>query len=408
MMATMKRQERVARWWLAGLCGLLVTTADAQTSYRIEQISLPNWLSRVPVMSENGWIVWDAYLDEPNAPSRSQIHIHEDGQTRSLISETLDRFAHREPYAHGDAVTWSATLVGSDYQADAPGREFQLQLPPIEDGTLWERQASFRRKQMHSGAYEVLVWRGSGAPQRLTVDDNDDAGAVVDGDLVAWRKARRWPYGWEIILWDGATMMQLTTNVHYDMGVKIDGQDVVWYGWDGTDYEIYHYNHADKTMAQITDNEHDDMSPIVENGVIVWESYPNFSADIMMYRDGETLTLSDNVDDDTLPRMWNGQVVWQGFDGEFFQVYHYDGTNTVQLTRTEYDSIQPDIHDGLIVWCGHVENFDGEIFAMPIGGEPQQVTDNDIEDNHPRTAGGRIAWHASSFSESTVWLAEPE
>jgi hypothetical protein len=105
--------------------------------------------------------------------------------------------------------------------------------------------------------------------------------------LIAWQKAKGWPFGWEIMIWSEGVQQQLTTNLYYDMGPKVQGQQLVWYGWDGHDFEIFLYDNAVGVTTQLTNNGYDDVSPSIWEGQVAWEAYPGADAEIFLWKDGK-------------------------------------------------------------------------------------------------------------------------
>jgi hypothetical protein len=258
-----------------------------------------------------------------------------------------------------------------------------------------------------SGHQEIMLWRGGGEIQRITMDGRYDLGPSVDHGLIAWQKAKGWPFGWEIMVYSQGERNQITTNFYYDMAPVVSSNQVAWYGWDGHDFEIFLYNHLDGSVKQITDNQYDDVGPSLWNGVIAWEAYPSADAEIYLWKEGRIRKISDNLEDDLNPRVWEDKVVWQGFDGDDFEIYYFDGQKTIKLTSNTYDDLSPDLRDGTICWIGHFENWDAEVFAW-AGNSVVRLTDNDYEDRYARTAGGRIVWQADEDSKSIIYLAEPK
>lgn len=290
------------------------------------------------------------------------------------------------------------TAVTNKGSADAPGR-----IEPAAD----KSKLSDDPRRGPSGDAEVCMYTGGENIARITRDGRNDFGPSVWGRLVAWQKAKGWPFGWEIMAWSDGTMMQLTTNYYYDMAPKVQGSQVAWYGWDGRDFEIFVYDNAKGTTTQITSNQYDDVGPFLWDNVIVWEGYAGVDADVFLWRDGNIQKLSDNIEDDLSPRIWNGQVVWQGFDGDDFEIYLFDGAKTIKLTSNMFDDVNPDIRDNVICWMGYHDNWDSEIFVWD-GANVQQLTDNEYEDREPHTAGGRIIWQCDQDQKSLIYLAEPK
>lgn len=276
-----------------------------------------------------------------------------------------------------------------------------------------QRESEVRRAP--SGESEIWAWKiGDPEVRRVTVDGRNDYAPSVYGDILAWQKARGFPFGWEIMALVGDNRMQLTTNFYYDMAPQVQGRDIVWYGWDGYDYEIFLYNANKNETVQITDNRFDDVGPMVWNGAVVWESYPAVEADILLYRDGEIQEISDNLEDDISPRIWDRFVVWQGFDGDDFELWLYDmstGNEAIKLTSNDFDDVQPCIMDGLLVWMAYVDNWDAEIYYLDlteIPYQPKALTENDDDDLDPQTAGRRVIWRTERDGRNMIMLAEPK
>lgn len=416
--------------------------ATAQGPFAIRQIADETQLNRAPVISETGLIAWYAFRIGPDAPQATEIYIHQNGETRSLTGGIIENNAgNNDPQVFSNSVVWVTTFsqntkeptwvlvdplivegdipeidsryrayAGPDEAGGGPGRQW---FEPVGTTNTFTHDLEGEEGQKRpprrnpSGNNEIALWDGAEA-RRITGDTRNDLGPSIGENMLAWQKARGWPFGWEIMVWADGERMQLTTNFFYDMAPRVHNGQVAWYGWDGNDYEIKLYDHARRETIQITDNQYDDVSPQLWDGVIVWEAHPSISSDVYMWRDGETIKLSEGVEDDLNPRLWNGQVVWQSFDGDFFQIYHYDGVNTIRLTNSRYDNVNPDIRDGIITWMGYVDNMDAEIMAWTGGPDPIQLTDNEYEDHRPKTAGGRIVWRADFDGKSHVYVAEPQ
>lgn len=263
-------------------------------------------------------------------------------------------------------------------------------------------------RRLPSGVTEINFWPGTGEIIRVSRDYRHDFAPSFSGRLIAYQKEKGFPFGWEIMVWDNGVNKQLTTNFYYDMAPKVHKRQVVWYGWDGNDFEIFLYDADRDVTIQITSNRFDDVSPQIWDGQITWEGYPAVEADIYLYRDGTILKISDNVEDDINPRIWNGNVVWQGFDGDDYEIYFFDGIRTIKVTANTFDDTNPDIRDGIVTWMGYEGNWDAEIYAWDMRGQPVRLTDNDEEDRDPRTAGGRIVWTVERGGRYQVWLATPK
>jgi len=357
----------------------------------------PDWVLReVP----------DSSRDTPFPEIRAMYVAREDGTGHKWYEEVQTNTPPTDVTA-STAPSTTNTSVSTNEQIHMPtntstGEDFKMLEPP-SDRSLDPNLA----RRTPSGATEIYMWDGRAEIQRITRDNRDDLAPSVWGSLITWQKAKGWPFGWEIMVWDKGARSQLTTNFYYDMAPKAQGNQVAWYGWDGHDFEIYLYDNTTHTTTQITSNQYDDVSPALWDGVVVWEGYPGVDADIFMWKDGKTQKLSDNLEDDLNPRIWNGQVVWQGFDGDDFEIYSFDGEKAVKLTSNTYDDVNPDIQDGLVCWMSYVDNWDSEICVWD-GKEIKQLTDNDFEDRDPKTAAGRVIWQEDQGDKSIIYLAEPK
>ncbi|MFO1521429.1 MAG: hypothetical protein U1G05_05175 [Kiritimatiellia bacterium] len=290
-----------------------------------------------------------------------------------------------------------------------------------------------RRKSVDYG--ELARWRRKAGVEWLTYDQRNDLAPSVAGEMVAWQKAKEFPFGWEIMALDGKIHHQLTTNFYYDMGARVSGRTVAWYGWDGNDFEIFTWNADTLRITQVTSNSWDDVSPVIDHGLVAWEAYPTVEAEIFaafVERDGKPVPkpvikqLSSNIDDDLNPVVWNGKVAWQSFDGSDFEIWVVDLTlgqpdadglpsgEFLLQTDNGFDDVNPDLRDGLLVWMGYADdeedeaNWDAEIYAYDLKTrETAKLTRNNYEDKNPRTAGGYIVWQADDVGATRIFLARP-
>jgi beta propeller repeat protein len=415
----------------------LITAIPASAAeYAVKQISDNERLYRDPVISSTGLAAWSGYSTNATTPG-SDIFVYRGSQAENLTESQAAKLRDSvKPCVESNQIVWVAGCPGfaedpywtlrevprdTNDIAEIDSRHairFSEQGYSIEPvaGTNEESSSAGTNApgalssstRQTSGETEIMQWSTDSEIRRLTRDYSADFAPSAWGDLVAYQKAKGWPFGWEIMIWQGGEHFQLTTNYYYDLAPKVQGDNVVWYGWDGHDFEIYLYDRKGPSITQITSNQYDDVSPSVWDGTVVWEGYAAVESDIFLWKEGTTTKISDNIEDDLNARIWNGQVVWQGFDGDDFEIYFYDGTKTTKLTSNLYDDTNPDIRDGIICWMGHFENWDAEIFVWDGGPNPVQVTDNDEEDRDPSTAGKRVVWHRDAAGRSVIFLAEPK
>jgi hypothetical protein len=96
-----------------------------------------------------------------------------------------------------------------------------------------------------NGDWEIYFWDGSFpvVPVRITDNDTDDWTGGISGAKVVWYgRDESSPYDFDIHLWEGGTITNISNNSFYDYYPDISGSKVVWDGRDGdypVDYEIY-------------------------------------------------------------------------------------------------------------------------------------------------------------------------
>lgn len=408
--------------------------------YRIEQIADESLVNRDPTISADGIVAWSSYGVTESGDSRSEIFVYVDGERRSLTGGSMKpESANMHPQASGGSLVWVGTFgtIAGDLTWVMKDPPRNPEEPEELDATYLARcepdgaggsigkqwfvgpgtnpaqgavetvVTNLSGPRRHpSGDAEICLWQG-GEIKRLTRDMRNDIGPSVWGNLVAWQKARGWPFGWEIMLWDSGTRLQLTTNYYYDLTPRVQGRRVAWYGWDGHDYEIFLYDRDQDITLQITSNDYDDVSPVVWGDMVAWEGYAGLDADIYLWDGTEPRRLSKNPYEDSEPSLWNGLVAWQGFDGNDFEIFLYRDGGVIQLTTNAYDDVSPKIRDGVTCWVGYYDNFDGEIFVWSQT-NTLMLTDNDYDDRGVETAGGRLVWEARDGDRSLIMLAIPE
>lgn len=440
---------------------LLAACPPSFSQIEARQLAQPDRINRNPTVSDTGLIVWQTTGAGQNFQTLgedSHIVLY-DGTDRKILSDEIGEgsVSHIHPAIHGNTLVWQGLLsdrrTGGDYFTMVPPQDASGNSPHMrtdyeltytiseEGGTVFTNAAGIvRTNQLASGGgsdpnffpaiqnwrdapstnqangtggrtpgggNDIVIWSATGGAQRVIGTPQNDVNPQVYGNLIAWQAARGWPFGWEIMAFDGEEFFQLTTNYYYDMGVDVGEDRIVWYGWDGDDFEIFLYRHDEKTIRQITDNNYDDVNPRVDGDTIVWEGYQAVEADIFIWTEGGAPErLSRNIEDDLAPRISGGEVVWQGFDGDDFEIYRYDGEQIIKLTQNDFDDVNPEIDEGLITWMGYEGNWDSEIFIWN-GQDVVMVTSNDYEDRFPQAAGGRIVWQADDFDESFIYTAEP-
>ena len=177
-----------------------------------------------------------------------------------------------------------------------------------------------------------------------------------------------------------------------------DNGRVVWEEWDGNDYEIFLYDGT--AVTQVTNNSRQDINPrINDSGHVVWIGWDDHDWEIFLY-DGTAITpLTNNSYDDAFARISNnGHVVWIGSDGNGDELFFYDGAFITRLTNNSHGEIcaHPDINDnGRVVWQG----WDGHDYNIYLALPPVGIAV--LSPN-----GGEAL--ASGSEETIYWAASEE
>ena len=395
-------------------------------------------------------------------------------ETSWILQEPPDevRFDPASPELH----SWYAVVNLSTVEGGGPAVDFNLEpqyqelVGPISNGTTWaesyvnawtdlslaksraDGNTNIVSRLKANGAHSMLA-PGTGPRslratsgmhefvrlpltatnlhefQWLTHDRRNDIGLKVDGDFLAWQKAKAYPFGWEIMVLDGTNRLQITTNYYYDLGVQVHDRQVTWYGWDGNDYEIFLFDAESGITSQITSNEYDDVSPQLWNGQLAWEGHAGLNPSIWFWAGSASsapVLISHNTLSDTRPRIWEGRVVWQGDDGYDHEIYLWDGSKYIDTeegatpptavpislvgnTKNFLDDVRPHIQDGYVVWMSYIDNEDAEIILYDLETKVRtQLTDNDYADRNPHTVNRRIVWQSLNFGKKEIWLSEPK
>jgi hypothetical protein len=198
---------------------------------------------------------------------------------------------------------------------------------------------------------------------------------------------------WEIFLYNGLTVIQLTNNEYDDREPQIKASgSVVWSGHDGNDWEIFIYNGS--TPIQLTNNAYDDIQPQINAiGQVVWSGYDGTDMEIFLDIGNFITQLTSNDYDDQNPQIGDtGEVVWHGFDSTDYEIFRYNGSTTKLLTNNSYNDRNPRISDSGVVWSGYDGN-DWEIFSFNYTTGYDQLTNNEYDDRKPQiNASGRVVW----------------
>jgi Tol biopolymer transport system component len=231
---------------------------------------------------------------------------------------------------------------------------------------------------------------------------------------------------WEIFLYDGNDVIQITDDSVYDAKPQISDDGRV--GWqrceggsglfcEGGDLEIFLFDGT--TTTQITDNTWADgggwLDPDLRmsgSGQMVWTGCPNGAGgvcedeemEIFMYDGTSVAQLTDDSLCDRAPQINNdGTVVWEKVDGDS-EIFLFDGSATIQLTNDSYNDVSPDLNNqGQVVWY-KIEASSGSDIFFYDGTEVVQLTHNSGSYRPKINDSGQVTWLCGSSNEAEVFL----
>jgi hypothetical protein len=108
---------------------------------------------------------------------------------------------------------------------------------------------------------------------------------------------------------------------------------VVWYGWDGNEFEIFLWNGV--SVQQLTDNNYQDYEPMIHNGQMVWtiDDASRNSSQIVFWDGASVEQLTCDYDTQNRhPQIHDGKVVWESSDGTDSEIFFWDGIKEGSLT----------------------------------------------------------------------------
>jgi len=155
--------------------------------YEITQIADDNKMNRDPVISSTGLIAWYAYEITETGNASSDIFIYDKGTAKNITKDIFKLgTANNKPVVSSDTIVWGIT----DFESPATNT--------TDSNTI---SATIGRNP--SGNNEICMWNVGGEFKRLTSDSRNDLSPDISGQLVAWQKAKGWPFGWEIMVLEG-------------------------------------------------------------------------------------------------------------------------------------------------------------------------------------------------------------
>jgi len=275
----------------------------------------------------------------------------------------------------------------------------------------------------------VLVFIGSGIARaeitktQVTINTYEDAFGQIDGDYVVWQGRGNLPDAlydaddWEIFLYNTATgaSTQLTDNDNVDdLNPRTDGRYVVWWSDKPTGAEVWLYDIGTGTPIQISPSDgHNHYLPVIASGRVAWVRYTLgdvTSREIFFYDvlNPPALQITDNSVDDSAPRISDQYLAWIQTDSDQNSKVYVRDLSSGEIQEAANPSVwgmSPQKDGSLSVSLSH----DGEDWEVIIKDTvlkySESITDNNVDDRHPRLGANRIVWAAGEGKMSEIFLA---
>ena len=207
-------------------------------------------------------------------------------------------------------------------------------------------------------------------------------------------------------------VIRITDNGYEDILPAVHGNYLVWQGQRDGEWEIFLYNIATAQTQQITDNDYPDMAPQTDGRYVVWLGMNNTGGNIFCYDTAPTgsgLITQLTTDNEIItikspPRIADGRIAWTSqiladsvLPGEI-ELYDIEtGTST-----TISAPVDP---DGSLSITTKFDGHDKEIFLSHQRlRKNMQITDNDVEEKHPKIHGNHLVWVSGRGEEQEIYL----
>jgi beta propeller repeat protein len=259
---------------------------------------------------------------------------------------------------------------------------------------------------------------------RITANGYEDILPAVHGNTIVWQGRQNGE--WKIFLYDiaAAQTLQITDNDYPDIAPQTDGRYVVWLGMNNPGGNIFYYDTNSGLINQVpevpeTDNVIIKSPPRIADGRIVWAAQVMADSilpgEIELY-DIETGTSTNisapadpgnNLDDHT-PVIDSTKVVWVqiGSDNIESTVFVHDLTSGETFPAPDnFATVQSPTQDGNLSITTKFDGHDKEIFLRHQRlRKNMQITNNDVEENHPKIHGNHLVWVSGRGAEQEIYL----
>lgn len=215
--------------------------------------------------------------------------------------------------------------------------------------------------------------------------------ARISGNRVVWERYDG--NDWELWLYDGSIVKQLTSNNVDDVSPDISGDHVAWYRERLGDSKLFGGFDLIYDDAVIMEDISNQTDMKLEPGGLIWSARrARFDVAHVYLFDG-TMTKKLSVEgtyDNHNPDMSVDSVVWSTNAGD--SAYVYDGTATVELPNNVGRGQIPRISGGSIVGIAFEPGLLGVDVFLFDGIENRRLAHTASNDTHVQIAGQNVAW----------------
>jgi len=216
----------------------------------------------------DSYIVWKG--GQSNAYWDLEVFLYDGNAVRQL---TNNDHGDHAPRTEGRFVAWYGGTDGASSESAS------LEVFLYDGIGTMRLTTNTYRDAWPDVSSRFVAWEGDGAvyaydcaSQSTTKLADSGTRPSVSGEAVVWAGHEGSGSDYEVYLYDGVNVVQLTDDPYYDwhdLDPQVSGLNVVWRGWDGHDYEIL--VHSEGITTQLTDNETDDVNPQISGSNVVWE-----------------------------------------------------------------------------------------------------------------------------------------
>jgi beta propeller repeat protein len=253
--------------------------------------------------------------------------------------------------------------------------------------------------QQHDGHdWEIHLYDGSTIKQLTDNDVNDTIPDVADGH-VAWYRGE---YDDTDIVYDGTTIV---AGVKNQTDMKLEPGGLIWSAATAPDF-VHHVYLFDGTVTKrlSVDGTMHNHNPDMSGDKVVWSSFKKSENSAYLYDGANTVELPENVGLGQVPRISGNNIVGVGIDadGGHDQVFLYDGVTNKPLGNTSGHDILPRIAGENVAWSSCVNSV-CEIFTYQDG-QAKQLSFNSVRTYAPLVSEFFVFFNVYNGSDFEIFI----